>query len=203
MLPDLRAKREECALQMNELAGHSSSAGRDAEPAQAVIRGPPADAGGASADACAGVGGAARAECIKAVCQPKDPPGPDCPGGGAARLRVAAARAAAAVAMRGRCVEAERRAALLRTELEHEEGRMITRESDDAGARFLVLKDRPGKTAPVELLTALRAAAVADREWKEVREQLRLAPRARAVQSSARGGAAGAQGQLGADGALA
>ena len=49
---------------------------------------------------------------------------------------------------------------------------MITRESDDAGARFLVLKDRPGKTAPVELLTALRAAAVADREWKEVREQL-------------------------------
>ena len=86
---------------------------------------------------------------------------------------MAAARAASAAgAMRGRCVEAERRAALPRTELEHEEGRMITRESDDAGARFLVLKDRPGKTAPVELLTALRAAAVADREWKEVREQL-------------------------------
>ena len=56
MLPDLRAKREECALQMNELAGHSNSAGRDAEPAQAVIRGPPADAGGAPPDACAGVG---------------------------------------------------------------------------------------------------------------------------------------------------
>ena len=204
VLPELRAKREECALQMNELAGHSSSAGRDAEPAQAVIRGPPADAGGASADACAGVGGAARAECIEAVCQPKNPPEADCPGGGAARLRVAAARGGggggdARPLRRGR---AARRAAAHRARARGG--------TDDHARKRRRRRALPRPQGPAGEDGARRAAHCAARRRCRrprveggARAARRLAPRARAVQSSARRGAAGAQGQLGADGALA